>query len=257
MNLLHVADSSSTDFSSRFRDASVRTPTILNLNSLLPDTSAETFSLDTSQAALAEVHVESERLSPSSSVHVINNLVSPCAAVANAQSVSNGIVVDASASCVSTEEEISQPGLQGAKENSQPGLQVAKEIEKSDTCMFESPGRFKDGDHNLAPGAITTNSTDISVLHMNIRGWRSHCNELEAYLQVLDAKPKIVAITETFLNRSCNAELFGYKLVGRRDRPSASDCFTDFFQSWGGVLVFVSKDYDGSIVELHTSDCAE
>ena len=43
---------------------------------------------------------------------------------------------------------------------------------------------------------------DISVLHVNIRGWRSHCDELSAYLNLLEQKPTLVAINESFVSRS-------------------------------------------------------
>ena len=79
----------------------------------------------------------------------------------------------------------------------------------------------------------------------------------KANLAILETKPKIIAITESFLNRGCKPDFFDYKLAGRRDRPTTNDYVTDSLQSWGGVLVFVHKDYDGSVVELHKSACAE
>ena len=105
---------------------------------------------------------------------------------------------------------------------------------------------------------ITSDTADVSILHINIRGWRSHFKELETYLAVMPKKPLLVSVNETFLNHGCSAELFGYRLVGRRDRPSnADDAFTDSLQSWGGVLLFVLKDFDGSVAEVHKSEHAE
>jgi len=98
----------------------------------------------------------------------------------------------------------------------------------------------------------------ISFLHINIRGWRSHYVELEATLQLMTEKPHVICVNETFLDRGCKADLYGYKLVGRRDRPCGTpDSQTDTLQAWGGVLVFVLAELDGSIVLVHTSDVAE
>ena len=163
MNLVHVAEPS-------------RTPVVLFLNSLLPISSADTFSLEASQAVPAGVHVETERLSLDDSLHVVSNLVSPSTVVEEA-----------------------------------PSMSISTVVNDPTRTSFNVPSSF----------------SDITVFQLNIRGWRSHCNELEAYLDIPTPKPKVVAITETFLNRGCNAELFDYKLVGRRDRPSTRDSFID------------------------------
>ena len=108
--------------------------------------------------------------------------------------------------------------------------------------------------------ACFSNSTfeEISILHVNIRGWRTHCYELEAYLADMQVKPKIVCVNESFLNRGCPAELYGYTLVGRRDPPvSSNTCFTDALQTFGGVLVFVMKSLDVAVVEILNSAYAE
>ena len=206
-NAVHVAQPTSVTDTFLARDVSLGTRVFLSLNSLLPISSAETFSLDTCQAVPAEVRVEPERSSVES-VHVCDSVVVPSVTVVDTPSLSSSFVVN-------------------------------------------------DPLPNFSESDVASSFSNISVFHMNIRGWRSHCNELEAYLEVLDEKPKIIAITETFLNRGCNANLFGYKLIGRRDRPTTSDCFTDSLQSWGGILVFVLKEYEGSIVQLHISECAE
>ena len=61
-------------------------------------------------------------------------------------------------------------------------------------------------------------STSFSVLHVNIRGWRSHVDELSTYVELLDSKPSLIAVNETFLNRSVTVEFPGYVVAGRRDR---------------------------------------
>jgi hypothetical protein len=44
--------------------------------------------------------------------------------------------------------------------------------------------------------------SDVTLLHINIRGWRSHSDELSSYLHALPEKPKLIALNETFVNRS-------------------------------------------------------
>ena len=75
---------------------------------------------------------------------------------------------------------------------------------------------------------------DISVLHVNIRGWRSHCDELSAYLNLLEQKPKLVAMNESFLHRSVLVALLGHVLVGRRDQDSSQVNIQ--IHDWGGIL---------------------
>ena len=65
----------------------------------------------------------------------------------------------------------------------------------------------------------TSTFEKISLLHVNICGWRTHCYELEAYLADMQVQRKILCVNDTFVNRGCPAEFHGYVLVGRRDRP--------------------------------------
>ena len=96
------------------------------------------------------------------------------------------------------------------------------------------------------------------MLHVNIRGWRSHCDELSAYLNLLEHKPTLVAINESFVNRSVLVVLPGYVLVGRRDRHCSDvNPHIDNLQSWGGILLFVAQEYDGAVVQVLESDTAE
>ena len=100
--------------------------------------------------------------------------------------------------------------------------------------------------------------SDITILHESLRGWRSHHKELATYIDLLPEKPKLIAINESFLNRSISPKLAGYTLIGRRDRSNVDDeAFVDSLQSWGGVLVFVLNEFNGSTVEIFKSSTAE
>ena len=104
----------------------------------------------------------------------------------------------------------------------------------------------------------TTFSSNLAVLHVNIRGWRSHVDELTVFLSLMERKPELIAVNETFLNKSVVVSLPGYRVVGRRDRFSAEvNVHLDNLQSWGGVLLLVSNELDGAVVEVLSSDTAE
>ena len=95
-------------------------------------------------------------------------------------------------------------------------------------------------------------------MHISIRGWRSHSDELSSYLHALPEKPKLIALNETFVNRSVSVFLPGYKIVGRRDRVTDEmNVHIDNLQSWGGILLFVSEEFDGAVVEISRSTTAE
>ena len=100
--------------------------------------------------------------------------------------------------------------------------------------------------------------SNISVLLVNIRGWRSHCDELSAYVSILEEKPKLIAVNESFLNESVKISLPGYVLVGRRDRNSSDiNTHIDNLQSWGGILLFVASEFDGAVIKVSESSSAE
>ena len=100
--------------------------------------------------------------------------------------------------------------------------------------------------------------SDVTLLHINIRGWRSHSDELSSYLHALPEKPKLIALNETFVNRSVSVFLPGYKIVGRRDRVTDEmNVHIDNLQSWGGILLCVSSELDGSVIEVLKFDTAE
>ena len=94
-------------------------------------------------------------------------------------------------------------------------------------------------------------SSSFSVLHVNIRGWRSHVDELTAYVQLLDKKPSVIVVNETFLNKAVSVHFPGYVVAGRRDRfcPDTS-AHVDCLQPWDGVLVFVARKLDGFVLQF-------
>ena len=75
---------------------------------------------------------------------------------------------------------------------------------------------------------------------------------------MLDTKPKLVAVNESFLNKSIVVTLPGYTLIGRKDRDCSDiNSHIDNLQSWGGILLFVSSELDGSVIEVLKFDTAE
>ena len=86
-------------------------------------------------------------------------------------------------------------------------------------------------------------SSSFSVLHVNIRGWRSHVDELAAYVELLPQKPSFIAVNETFLNKSVKVELPVYVVAGRRDRfSSETNPCVDNLQTFGGVLLLAAQE---------------
>ena len=57
----------------------------------------------------------------------------------------------------------------------------------------------------------------LTVLHCNIRGWLSHCDELFGHIHTLNG-PSLVLLNETLLDSSVsNPQIPGYQLVGRHE----------------------------------------
>jgi hypothetical protein len=58
----------------------------------------------------------------------------------------------------------------------------------------------------------------LTILHVNIRGWLSHKDELVGHIEALDRKPSILALNETLLDESVSdPKIPGYVLVGRHE----------------------------------------
>ena len=113
-------------------------------------------------------------------------------------------------------------------------------------------------DSDKTSNSLCYSLAELTILQVNIRGWRTHQGELAAYIQVLPERPKFVAVNESFLNKAHTAKLPGYVLAGRRDRSILDDeASIDCLQSWGGVLFFVREDYNGCVVQVFESPTAE
>ena len=93
-------------------------------------------------------------------------------------------------------------------------------------------------------------SCNISILHLNIRGFLSHKSELEARIRLMPSLPTLICLNETFLDKSLdNIVLNGYSLISRRDRQDDS--------GWGGICCFALTDFASNIVCISTSSEAE
>ena len=89
----------------------------------------------------------------------------------------------------------------------------------------------------------------LSVLHINLRGYVSHIAEVTALLRSMPRTPTLVVFNETFLTKAIpDVQLEGYTLLARRDRVD---------QWGGGVAVFVLAEHfaNASVVEI--SEAAE
>ena len=70
-----------------------------------------------------------------------------------------------------------------------------------------------------------------SIFHSNVRGFITNSPKLEAQLYLMDKRPSIICLTETWLNNSVGAPiLHGYAVVCRRDRDDG--------RIGGGVIIF-------------------
>ena len=91
---------------------------------------------------------------------------------------------------------------------------------------------------------------NVQILHMNIRGYKSNALELESYISLLEARPALVCLNETFLDNSTkHISLPGYCVASRRDRNDG--------RMGGGIMVLVRSDIAVSTVEVHVSTTAE
>jgi hypothetical protein len=90
----------------------------------------------------------------------------------------------------------------------------------------------------------------LSALHVNIQGFLSSSAELVARLRMMQEKPTIVCLNETFLDSSVqHITLEGYSLIARRDRNDGRRC--------GGVAVFALAGKANSITKLKESEDSE
>lgn len=90
----------------------------------------------------------------------------------------------------------------------------------------------------------------MTILLANVRGLRSHCEELSAYLARLEERPCVVCLNETFLDASvAHISVPGYAVVSRRDRRDG--------RLGGGILTLVRADLEALAVQVLVSEDAE
>ena len=93
---------------------------------------------------------------------------------------------------------------------------------------------------------------DTAILHVNIRGLRSHLAELSAVLRLSDVSYDIICINETFLDTNVCIQLEGFTIVGRRDRSYGDDD-----RKCGGIIVMARTDVADHVTLLHVSEVSE
>ena len=59
----------------------------------------------------------------------------------------------------------------------------------------------------------------LTLLHLNIRGFRSHLHDLSGFLDLVVPRPHLIALNETFLDPTLTSAITGYTLISRLDRP--------------------------------------
>ena len=102
----------------------------------------------------------------------------------------------------------------------------------------------------MAPDTWPAGAWQLDVVHCNIRGWLTHNAELAAHLRILQPRPLLVCVNESFLDQSVQEiTLEGYSLVGRRDRADG--------RAGGGVLLFALIAYRQSVTLTRVSETAE
>ena len=80
-----------------------------------------------------------------------------------------------------------------------------------------------------------------NLLHVNIRGVKTHLAELDGRLRCMPERPLLVALTETWLDASTGAVcLTGYSLISRRDRGDG--------RQGGGVALFAASAFADNVV---------
>jgi hypothetical protein len=102
---------------------------------------------------------------------------------------------------------------------------------------------------NTVPDLSVIGDDSFSVLHVNIRGYLSHLTMLSARLQLLQSKPQILCLNETFLNKATPfIYIEGYECIARLDRK---------VKRGGGVAVFARKNIAHRVSLLAYSKEAE
>ena len=88
------------------------------------------------------------------------------------------------------------------------------------------------------------------ILHVNIRGWASNSAELTARIRFMPARPDLICVNETFLDRTTeHVWIEGYSLIARRDRDDGRKC--------GGIAAFALSNIAERVTLVQSSEDAE
>jgi hypothetical protein len=97
---------------------------------------------------------------------------------------------------------------------------------------------------------VVWNDAKFRALHVNIRGWISHAAELLARIRLMNEKPDLICVNETFLDRTIEyISLEGYALIARRDRADGRKC--------GGIAAFALTTIAERVTLVESSQDAE
>ena len=87
----------------------------------------------------------------------------------------------------------------------------------------------------------------LTLMHVNIRGLKTHLAELDGRLRGMPERPLLVALTETWLDAStAGVCLTGYSVVSRRDRADG--------RQGGGVALLAASAFADNVVFTAHSD---
>ena len=140
-------------------------------------------------------------------------------------------------------------GIRGRRigEASNPGPRLRRRGPRSVEARTERRQRREAP--TTAGGSEGCEELNLTMLHLNLRGFLSHIAEVTAVIRDMPAKPFLVCLNETFLTKAVEeVKLEGYQVLARRDREG---------QWGGGVLMFVMDAYFARVTLVGISESAK
>ena len=96
----------------------------------------------------------------------------------------------------------------------------------------------------------TIGHEEFTILHSNVRGFISPVAELSARMRLIESKPSVLRLTETWADKGLpSLRIEGHTLISRRDRDDG--------RLGGGVAVFALEKLAPRITLLENSQVAE
>ena len=115
-----------------------------------------------------------------------------------------------------------------------------------DAIAARAPGRLDRDDW----AADTTGHEEFTILHSNVRGFISRVAELSARLRLMESKPSVLCLTETWADKGLpSLRIEGYTLISGRDRDDG--------RLGGGVAVLALEKLAHRVTHLENSQIAE